>query len=69
MVKIILTDPGKEWMKENYPQGIIYDYKLGDEFEIRSIGAEDVEAICPMGIPYRIPHKVDEERLWMKWSN
>ena len=67
MVKIVLTDAGKEWMKENYPQGIVFEYNLSDEFEIRSLGSDDVEATCPMGIPYRFPHTVDGKKIWKKW--
>ena len=53
-MKIVLTEAGKKWMKEHYPPGIIFEYELDGEFEIRSMGADDIEVVCPMGIPYRI---------------
>ncbi|GAH45507.1 unnamed protein product [marine sediment metagenome] len=66
MVKIALTEAGKKWMAEHYPQGMVYEYNLDDEFELIGMLAETVEVTCPMGIPYRIPHKVDDEKTWRK---
>ncbi len=65
-VAIKLTEAGKKFMTDNYPQGIIYEYEPGGLFTLRSVGAEDVELLCPMGIPYRLPHKVEGEQTWRK---
>lgn len=66
LVKIKLTDVGKEFMKEHYPEGIVYEYNPEGTFELKGVAAEFVEFICPMGIPYRMPHKVGEEKTWTK---
>ena len=59
--KVLLTDVGKKWFTENYPQGIVYEYDPDKPFDIKSMGAHFVEVICPMGIPYRFPIYVDGE--------
>lgn len=66
MVKIALTEAGKKWMEENYPQGLVWEYNLDDEFELVGVMSEIVEVTCPMGVPYRIPHKVGIEEAWRK---
>jgi len=65
-MKIALTEAGKKWMSENYPQGLVYEYNLDDEFEVVGMLAKFVEATCPMGIPYRILHEVGGENIWRK---
>ena len=59
--KIVLTEVGKKWFTEHYPQGIIYEYDPDGTFDLKSMGADVVEVICPMGIPYRFPVYVDGE--------
>lgn len=66
MVKIALTEAGKKWMAENYPQGLVWEYNLDDEFELVGVLSEVVEVTCPMGVPYRIPHEVGIEKAWRK---
>lgn len=66
MVKIALTEAGKKWMAENYPQGLVWEYNLDDEFELVGVLSEVVEVTCPMGVPYRIPHEIGIEKAWRK---
>lgn len=66
MVDIKLTETGKKFMADHYPQGIVYEYDPEGTFTLRSVGAEEVELLCPMGIPYRLPHKVEEKQTWRK---
>ena len=66
MVDIKLTEAGKKFMADNYPQGIVYEYDPEGTFTLRSVGAEDVELLCSMGIPYRLPHEVDGKKTWGK---
>ncbi len=55
--KIVLTEIGKKWFTEHYPKGIVYEYDEDKPFELKSMGADFVEVICPLHIPYRqIPH-------------
>jgi len=61
-----LTEAGKKFMTDHYPQGIVYEYDPEGTFTLRSVGARDVELLCPMGIPYRLPHKVEGEQTWGK---
>ncbi len=62
--KIVLTEVGKKWFTEAYPQGIVYEYDPDGTFDIKSMGADFVEVLCPMGIPYRLPTKIDEVMTW-----
>ena len=59
--KVLLTDVGKKWFTEHYPQGIVYEYDENKPFELKSMGADFAEVLCPMGIPYRLPAYVDGE--------
>jgi len=59
--KVLLTDVGKRWFVETYPKGIVYEYDENETFDLKSMGADFVEIICPMGIPYRLPTEIDEE--------
>ncbi len=59
--KIVLTEVGKKWFTEHYPQGIVYEYDPDGTFDLKSMGADFVEVICPMGIPYRLPVYVEGE--------
>lgn len=59
--KIALTDVGKKWFVEHYPKGIVYEYDENGPFDLKSMGAEFVEVLCPMGIPYRLPNYINDE--------
>ncbi len=59
--KVLLTEVGKKWFTEAYPQGIVYEYDEDKPFDLKSMGADFVEVTCPMGIPYRFPVYVDGE--------
>ena len=59
--KIVLTDVGKRWFIETYPKGIVYEYDEDGMFDLNSMGAEFVEVLCPMGIPYRLPNYINDE--------
>ena len=51
---VLLTNVGKRWLKDNYPQAIDVD----KPFKLQSITARVVE-LTHLGIPYRIPLGVD----------
>lgn len=59
--KVRLTDVGRKWFTEHYPQGIVYEYDPDGTFDLKSMGADFVEVICPLHIPYRFPIYIDEE--------
>ena len=59
--KVLLTEVGKKWFTEHYPQGIVYEYDVNEPFDLKSMGADFVEVICPLHIPYRFPIYIDEE--------
>ena len=66
MIDIRLTDAGKAFMAKHYPQGIVWEYNPDGLWRLKSVSAEDIELTCQMGIPYRLPHKVDGEQTWRK---
>jgi len=59
--KIVLTNVGKEWFVEAYPKGVVYEYDEDKSFELKSMGVDFVDVVCPLGIPYRFPVYVDDE--------
>jgi len=59
--EVLLTDVGKKWLPEHYPKGSVYEYDEDKPFDLRSMGADFVEVICPLGIPYRFPVYIDGE--------
>jgi len=59
--KVLLTKVGKEWFLKAYPQGIVYEYDVDKPFELKSMGADFVEVVCPLHIPYRFPIYIDGE--------
>ena len=59
--KVLLTDVGKKWFTEHYPQGIVYEYDEDKPFNLKSMGADFVDVICPLHIPYRFPIYIDGE--------
>ena len=60
MTKVYLTDFGKEWLKNNYKQGIVYEYDVEKPFELHSISAKYV-TITQIGIPYTIPNYINDK--------
>ena len=44
-----------------YPQGIIYEYVVTEPFDLKAMGTDFVEILCPLSIPYRIPLYFDGE--------
>ena len=59
--KVLLTDVGKKWFTEAYPKGIIYEYDEDTPFDLKSMGTDFVEVLCPLGIPYRLPILIEGE--------
>lgn len=59
--KIVLSKACQDWFSKAYPEGIIYEYVVTDTFDLKSMGTDFVDIICPMGIPYRIPLNFDGE--------
>lgn len=61
--RILLTEEGKKWFTEHYPQGIVYEYDENGTFRLDAMMVVDrqviAQIICPMGIPYRIPANID----------
>ena len=66
--KIVLTDVGKVWFVEAYPKGVVYEYDEDKFFDLKSMGADFVEVLCPLGIPYRLPVCIDNE-ITFKMAN
>ena len=58
MVEVKLTEVGKTWVQEHYPQGIVWEYDVDKPFKLHSVATEFVE-LTYLGIPYRIPHMTD----------
>jgi hypothetical protein len=56
--EVKLTEAGRNWFQEHYPQGIVYEYDVDKPFKLHSVAAEFAE-ITYLGIPYRIPNEVD----------
>ncbi len=57
--KIVLTGVGRKWFTEHYPQGIVYEYDPDGTFDLKSMGSDFVEVLCPLHIPYRFPIYID----------
>jgi len=58
MMEVELTDAGKTWVQEHYPQGIVWEYDVDKPFKLLSLASEFIE-LTYLGIPYRIPHMAD----------
>ncbi len=56
--EIELTEAGKTWIQNNYPQGIVWNLNLEEPFKIHRVAAEFME-LSNLGVSYRIPHEVD----------
>ena len=59
--KIVLTKACQEWFVKAYPPGIIYEYVISEPFNLKSMGMDFVDILCPLSIPYRIPLNFDGE--------
>jgi len=59
-MEVYLTDAGKTWIQEHHPQGIVWEYDVDKPFKLLSWASEFIE-VTYLGIPYRIPPKVDGE--------
>ena len=59
--KIRLTEVGREWFLKAYPKGVVYEYDEYETFDLKAMGANFVEVLCPLGIPYRFPTYIDRE--------
>ena len=57
MVEMYLTEAGKRWIQEHYPQGIVWEYDPDKPFKLHSMAVEFIE-LTYLGIPYRIPTEV-----------
>jgi len=57
-MEVYLTEAGKIWIKDHYPQGIVWEYNPDKPFKLHSVAAEFIE-LTYLGIPYRIACKVD----------
>jgi len=55
---VYLTDVGKAWLQDHYPQGIVWEYDVDKPFRLHAWAAEFIE-LTYLGIPYRIPPDVD----------
>ena len=57
---VYLTDVGKAWLQDHYPQGIDWKYDVDKPFKLRSITTRVIE-LTYLGVPYqiRIPSDVD----------
>ncbi len=53
-----LTDVGKAWLQDHYPQGIVWEYDIDKPFRLHGWAAEFIE-LTYLGIPYRIPPEID----------
>ncbi len=58
MTEVELTEAGKNCLQVLHPQGIVWEYDPDKPFKLHSMAAEFAE-LTYLGIPYRIPHKVD----------
>jgi len=58
VVEFELTEAGRNWLQEHYPQGIVWEYDVDKPFKLHSVAAEFVE-LTYLDIPYRITHTVD----------
>jgi hypothetical protein len=55
---VYLTDVGKTWLQEHYPQGIDWEYDPDKPFKLHSWALDFIQ-ITYLGISYRIPNRVD----------
>ena len=67
-MKVRLTDEGKKYIMEHYPQGIVWEYDPAGEFELHSIisGREVFVELTYIGVPYRIPSEIKGQLTFEK---
>jgi len=58
LIEVYLTEAGKAWIQEHHPQGIVWEYDPDKPFKLHGMAAKFAE-LTYLGIPYRIPHRVD----------
>jgi len=59
--KVLLTEVGREWFLKAYPKGVVYEYDEAEPFDLKAMGADFVEVLCPLSIPYRLPTYIEGE--------
>ena len=57
---VFLTDVGKRWLQEHYPQGIVWEYDVDKPFRLHRWTDEFI-LFTHLGIPCRIPTEVDSQ--------
>jgi len=57
-MEVELTDVGKRWLQDHYPQGIVGEYDFDKPLNLLSWASEFIEITC-LDIPYRIPSRID----------
>ena len=60
VMEVYLTDAGKVWILEHHPRGVVWEYDPDKPFKLHSMAANFVE-LTYHGIPYRIPHTIDDK--------
>ena len=59
-MEVEITESGKTWLQEHHPQGLVWEYDVDKPFKLLSWASEFIE-ITYLGIPYRIPHRVNDK--------
>jgi len=54
VVEVELTDVGKRWVQDHYPQGIVWEHDPDKPLKLHAITAEYIE-FTHQDVPYRIP--------------
>jgi len=65
LVDVELTEAGKTWVQKHYPQGIVWEYDVDKPFKLLSWASEFIE-LTYLGIPYRIPSRIDDKQTIKK---
>ncbi len=60
MTEVELTDVRKRWVQEHYPRGVVWEYDPDKPFKLHSMAVKFAE-LTYHGIPYRIPHTIDDK--------
>jgi len=59
-MEIELTEISNKWIQDHHPQGIVREYDPDKPFKLHSMAAEFIE-LTYLGIPYRIPSRIDDK--------
>ena len=59
--KVLLTEVGREWFLKAYPKGVVYEYDEDEPFDLKAMGDDFVDVLCPLSIPYRFPIYIEGE--------